>query len=109
MESPSQYFKSIGDDGFLLSFVILGVFSILTFNTSGVAITKFINALARSLCDVSRTVLIWLVGIIVTVTVGESNPIYKWEAVNIGQIIVQLVGFLGIIAGNVVYNNVLQF
>jgi len=70
LENASSYFTSIKNDGFLLAFVILGVFSILTFNTSGVSVTKYINALARSICDVSRTVLIWIVGIIVTVTLG---------------------------------------
>jgi len=87
----------------------LGVFSILTFNTSGSSVTKFISALARSICDVSRTVLIWLVGIIVTVTAGESDPTYKWEALNTGRIVVQLVGFLVLIAGNLLYNNIIKF
>ena len=109
MQSPSQYFSSIRNDGFLLSFVILGIFSILIFNTSGVSVTKYINALARSICDVSRTVIIWLIGILVTVTIGESNSIYKWESLDKRRIILQLVGFLGIIAGNLVYNNVIKF
>lgn len=78
MENASSYFNSVGNDGFLLAFVILGVFSILTFNTSGVTVTKYINALARSICDVSRTVLIWIIGIVITVTVGTSQDVYKW-------------------------------
>ncbi len=54
----------------LLFFVILGVFSIATFNVSGVTVTKYINALARSVGDVTRTVVIWIVGIMITLTLG---------------------------------------
>jgi len=85
------------------------MFSILTYNTSATSVTKFISALARNICDVTRTVLVWSVGIIVTVTVGESNPIYKWESTNTGRTVVQLVGFLVLISGNLLYNNLVKF
>lgn len=108
MESPSSYFHSITNDGFLFAFVILAVFSILTFNTSGALVTIHISALARSVCDVVRTIIIWGVGIIVTVTAGESDSVYKWESLNVNRIILQAVGFSVIIAGNVVYNNLVE-
>ena len=44
----------------------------MVFNITGLSITRYINALARAVCDVSRTVIIWIVGIIVTVTAGET-------------------------------------
>lgn len=78
MESTSAYFASVGASGFLLAFVVLGVFSIMIFNVSGVTVTKYISALTRSICDVTRTLLIWVVGIVVTVTAGRTKDNYVW-------------------------------
>ncbi len=58
--------------------IYLGIFSIATFNICGVTVTKYINALARSIGDVTRTVLVWMIGIIITVTAGANKPNYKW-------------------------------
>jgi hypothetical protein len=71
-----------------LFFVILGIFSISTFNICGVTVTKYINALARSIADVTRTVIVWAVGIIITVTAGSTRPNFKWELVKVGAILV---------------------
>lgn len=57
----------------------MGIFSIATFNICGVTVTKYINALARSIGDVSRTVLVWIVGLLITVTLGQNRPNFKWE------------------------------
>jgi hypothetical protein len=78
LENPGMYFSQAGANGFLLLFCILGIFSIATFNVTGVTVTKYINALARSICDVTRTVIVWIVGILVTVTAGVDKPNYKW-------------------------------
>jgi len=88
LERPEVYFSQIFSNGALFFFVILGIFSIATFNVSGVTVTKYINALTRSICDVTRTVLVWGIGIIVTLTAGESRPNYKWELVKAGAILV---------------------
>jgi hypothetical protein len=45
---------------------------------TGVTVTKYINALARSLGDVTRTILVWIIGIIITVTLGANRPNYRW-------------------------------
>ena len=52
---------------------IIYVLSVYVFNISGLYITKYINALARAICDVTRTILIWTVGIIVTQTLGIDS------------------------------------
>lgn len=71
-------------------------------------VTKYINALARSICDVTRTIIVWIVGILVTVTAGNVYPNYRWEIVNGAAIGVELLGFLILIAGNLVYNNIIK-
>ena len=40
--------------------------------------TKHINALARSIGDVTRTIVVWGVSLIITVTAGSIYPNYKW-------------------------------
>lgn len=70
--------------------------------------TKYINALARSIGDVTRTILVWMVGIIVTLTAGSKYPNYKWELIDGGVIAVQLVGFVILVAGNLIYNGMIK-
>lgn len=108
LERPERYFAEVGSNGVLLFFVILGVFSIATFNICGVTVTKYINALTRSICDVTRTILVWGIGIIVTVTAGATRPNFKWELVKPGAIIVELLGFLVLVSGNLVYNKIIK-
>jgi hypothetical protein len=98
----------MGQNGLLLFFVILGIFSIATFNVTGVTVTKYINALARSICDVTRTVIVWIVGIIITISAGSQKPNYKWELIDGAAISLQLLGFLVLISGNLVYNKIIK-
>lgn len=108
LERPERYFAEIGANGGLLFFVILGIFSIATFNICGVTVTKYINALARSIGDVTRTVIVWAIGIIITVTAGASHPNFQWELVKAGAILVELLGFLILVGGNLIYNKVIK-
>jgi len=50
--------------------VILVLFSMATYNASGIIIAKELRSLTRSIIDVSRTVIVWIVGIILTATLG---------------------------------------
>jgi hypothetical protein len=91
-----------------LIFCILGIISIATFNITGVTVTKYINALARSICDVTRTILVWIVGILVTVTAGHIYPNYRWEIVDGLAIGIQLIGFIVLVLGNLIYNGIIK-
>lgn len=71
-------------------------------------VTKYINSLARSICDVTRTAIVWIVGILVTVTAGVDKPNYKWELINGGAIGLQLLGFAILIVGNLIYNRIIK-
>lgn len=86
----------------------MGIFSIATFNICGVTVTKYINALARSIGDVTRTVLVWIIGIIITLTAGANKPNFKWELINAGAILVELLGFLVLVGGNLIYNRIVK-
>ena len=92
----------------LLAFCFLGILSIATFNITGVTVTKYINALARSICDVTRTILVWIAGIIVTLTAGSVYPNYRWEIVDGLAIGIQLIGFVILVFGNLIYNGIVK-
>lgn len=62
------------------------------------------NGLARTITDIVRTVLVWVVSIIVTLTLGAEKENYVWELTKTGAIFVQLFGFILIIVGNLIYN-----
>lgn len=52
--------------------------------------------------------MIWMIGIIVTVTAGKNYPNYNWELLGAGAIIVQLLGFLILVFGNMIYNRMIK-
>ena len=107
-ERPEVYFSEAFSSGSLLFFCILGVFSIATFNITGVTVTKYINALARSIGDVTRTILVWGVGLLISVTAGATHPNYKWELADGGAIVLELLGFVVLVTGNLVYNQIIR-
>jgi hypothetical protein len=50
---------------------------------------------------------VWAIGIIITVSAGVSRPNFKWEIVKTGAILVELLGFLILVSGNLIYNRVI--
>ena len=81
------------------------MFTIAIFNVCGVNVTKHVSSLARSVVDVSRTVIVWIIGIILTAT--TSSKYYKWENLNAGAIVVEAVGFVILVLGNCIYNKII--
>lgn len=55
---------------FLLVLVILGLVSNAFYNYYGVRITQTMDSLTRSLLNVCRTAVIWVVGIMISLSVG---------------------------------------
>lgn len=106
LERPDVYLEEVGKNGLLLFFCIFCVFSVTIFNVSGVSVTKIMGALTRVVCDVVRTVLIWVVGVVVTLTAGEETDNYKWESTDAAVVSLQLFGFAVLVAGNLLYSAV---
>ncbi len=82
----------------------LGIISIGLFNITGLSVTKYINALARSVLNMTKTVLIWGVGIALTLTLGKTNDAFKWENVEPRAVGLQAFGFILLILATLVYN-----
>jgi hypothetical protein len=66
-----------------------------------------VNAIARAICDVTRSIFVWTVGIIITVTVGANEENYRWERTQVGAILLQILGFVLLVFGNLIYNRVI--
>ena len=74
LEQPLIYARQVFDSNVLILLTLVGMVSIATFNITGVTVTKEINAPARSICDVGRTVLVWAAGIGLALTAGMLYP-----------------------------------
>jgi hypothetical protein len=56
-----------------MSFVIIGIISVASLNVAGITVTKNFSSLTRSIVDVIRTIMIWLIEIIIRVTIGREE------------------------------------
>ncbi len=77
MESYITFFNQIKNNIFLLYYVIGLIISISISVPIAVTISKKINPLSRALGDICRTLIIWIVGIVITETKGKNNSDYK--------------------------------
>ena len=64
--------------------------------------------MARAIGANTKIILVWIVGIMVTVTLGKEHPNYRWESLNAIVILLQLVGFAFLVVGNLVYNEIIK-
>ena len=67
-ESPKLYGIEFVTTWTLGLMCVLGFLSIAGFNVFGVGITKYISALARSIVDALRTTIVWIFGLIWTLS-----------------------------------------
>lgn len=86
--------------------VVIGIATISAYNLNGVRITKLFDALTRSLLNITKTSVIWIIGIIITVSVGD-NPDYQLESKDVAVNLVKGAGFAFIIVGTLIYNKLL--
>ena len=98
-----MFFSEVFSDVILALLVVVGIITISAYNLNGVRITKLIDALTRSLLNITKTGIIWAVGIIVTVSVGD-NPDYQLESKDLTVNLVKAAGFSCIVFGTLVYN-----
>jgi presenilin-like A22 family membrane protease len=71
IENIFVYARELGNSSILLYSTVGTVISMTIYNSTGVYVTKKLTSLARSVCDVSRTLIIWIVGVILTASIGQ--------------------------------------
>ena len=108
MEGWTVFWHTFTSNTFILILTLFSVSSIMVYNVAGVTITKYINSLARAIADVTKTILVWVISILVTVQYGKEYPNYKWEVLETLIIVLQIVGFVFLVMGNLVYNEIVK-
>lgn len=73
LENISQYWTEITDNTFLFLLNIGLILSIAISVPIAVTVSKLISPVSRSLADVCRTIIIWMFGIVVTLTLGDDH------------------------------------
>lgn len=106
LERFDAFFVETCTSWVLAILVVSGILSCTVSNASGMAITKYFDGLTRCLMSMSKTALVWIIGIIVTVSVGE-NPSYQLESKDVGINFIKAGGFMFIILGTLIYNKLI--
>jgi len=97
LEDTSFAFRQMGNNGYLLFWVIFYTCSIAVFNFVGISITKYLSSPARAVIDTVRTVVVWFFFLMPFI-----NKCYR-ETFNY----LQLIGFVFLVLGTIVYNEVI--
>ncbi len=73
-----------------------------------VTVSKLISPVSRSLADVCRTIIIWLFGITITLTVGKNNKEYEtMEDTRVIVNVLKAIGFGVLIVGTLMYHELI--
>ena len=67
------FFEQVFNSWVLILLVIVGVLTVSASNASGVAITKYYDGLTRCLVVMSKTAGGWIIGLIITFSVGDNT------------------------------------
>jgi len=97
LEDTLFAFRQLGANGSLLFYCILYICSIGVFNFVGITISKVLSSPARAVLDTIRTIIVWLFFILPIV---DEDHREKFK-------VLQLIGFVFLILGTVIYNEIL--
>lgn len=97
MEDPITGMKQILNSGGLFFWCALCVVSVMFFNMSSLNLTKRVSCIYGAFWSATRTAVVWIVSLLVGL---ES---WDWTASPI-----QFVGFLFLLGGNLVYNEIIE-
>ena len=98
VENTLFAFQQLGDNGLLLFYALLYIMSISVFNFVGISVSKYASSANRAVVDTIRTIVVWIFFLLPFI--DECHREYF--------IWLQLIGFVCLIFGNAVYNEVLE-
>ena len=91
-------FKQIWESWKIKLFLSMYVLSIAFFNFSGLTISKYASATSRTIVDTLRTIIVWTFFLVMPFVPEKTKETFSW---------LQLIGFLILILGGVIYNEIL--
>lgn len=95
LENSFDAFVQMGNNHLIIVATLGTIISIAFFNFSGISVTKELSATTRMVLDSMRTVVIW----VVSLGVGWQS------ATNWKQLLLQAAGFILLVVGMFIYNN----
>jgi len=104
MEDTIDTLHMLKNNSNLFGLVWLYIFSCASYNISGMAVTSSLSAVHRTMLEASRTLVIWLVDLIVHYCIdknagfGEAWLPYSW---------LQALGFMVLVGGQCVYGGII--
>ncbi|KAK6183553.1 hypothetical protein SNE40_011011 [Patella caerulea] len=103
-ENSLDAIYQIGNSSRLLIFCILYLFSIAFYNYFGLAVTKSLTAVHRTLIDACRTILVWVVDLFIYYAADKNFG----EPFDQQYGILQVDGFIFLMIGTALYNNLID-
>jgi len=77
---------------------ILNLFFVAAYNFFGNSVTTYIDGITRSISNGARIVLVWIIGIIISVSTGN-----EWESLDYRVILTELAGFVFLVLALFIY------
>ena len=97
LDDPGMAMVELMNNGKLLFYSILSILSIMIFNVTGLYLTKKVSSIFRIIIDSIRTISVWILSIFW----GFEH--FFWKA-----FLIQALGFILLIIGNLVYNEIIE-
>lgn len=72
-ENPAVYFNEITSNPVLGLLTLAGTFLIGLFILNGIKITKMFDALTKSIINITKTTVVWAIGITITLIAGSES------------------------------------
>eukprot|EP00794_Sanderia_malayensis_P020372 gene20372-22381_t len=104
-ENSLDALKMIGNSPKLAIFCALYLLSIAFYNFFGLSVTKALTAVHRTLLDACRTLVVWVISLFIYYVIDESFG----EEWNKAYGMIQVDGFLFLLIGTVMYNQLFDF
>lgn len=96
LDSPSLAMIELFRNLPLFFYTLLSVFSIMVFNLTGLYLTKYVSSIFRVIIDSIRTISVWFFAVL-----------FGFEKLKLGSFIMQIIGFMLLILGNLIYNEII--
>ena len=102
-ENSVDSMEKIASSGFLFTLVVVYCVSIALFNHCGMAVSKYLSSLHRTLIDSLRAVVVWGAQLAMFYLFDSSTYGIAWTA----NSLIQLAGFAVLVLGTLVYNEII--
>jgi drug/metabolite transporter (DMT)-like permease len=103
-ENSIDSIEKMKNNGFLIFLIIIYCISIALFNQCGMAVSKYLSSLHRTLIDSLRALVVWAVQLLMFYCFNSKTYGVAWT----GNSWLQLVGFSMLVLGTLVYNKVID-